>query len=134
MRNIFAFFIVATILFFVSCHKPSKLPSEVAIDLYTALTSGEVDVVKNNIYIADTIQRKAFDGYLDIVASSEQYRENIKDFVPSYTVASETVEGDNAEVILVGKGPLGQKLRITVRLLLVDGEWKVDGQHGVWHR
>lgn len=134
MRNIATILIVATIFALASCHRPSRQPSEVAIDLYTALTSGEVDVVKNNIYIADTIQRKAFEGYLDIVASSEQYRENVKDFVPSYSAASETVEGNNAEVILVGMGPLGQKLRITVSLLLVDGEWKVDGQHGIWHR
>ena len=74
-----------------------------------------------------------FNSTIDIAVKSEQYQRNTKDFTPSYEVAKEVVDGDNAEVILTGVGPLGYKVRITVKLLRIDGRWKVDGDHGVWH-
>ena len=134
MRKIISIAAGALLFTFISCNQPTKSPGEVAVELYSALTSGNVDAVRNNIHIADSIQRKAFFAYLDIAVASEQYQENVKDFNASYTVAEESVNGNNAEVTLVGMGPLNQKLRITVKLLKIDREWKVDGDHGIWHR
>ena len=110
-----------------------KAPGVVAVELFSAITSGNSEFVKENIHISDNIQREVFNSTIDIAVKSEQYKENTKNFTPQYKVAEEVIEGDNAEVILTGVGPLGQKLRITVKLLLVDGRWKVDGDHGVWH-
>ena len=135
MKKIISAVAAALLLIVVSCgSEPAKSPGEVAIELYTALTSGEADGVKNNIYIADSIQRNVFMSYIDIAFASEQYRDNVKDLEASYSAVDETVNGNNVEVTLVGVGPLNQKLRITVKLLKIDGEWKVDGDHGVWHR
>ena len=108
-------------------------PGEIAVKLFSAITSGDNEYVKDNIYISDTIQREVFNSAIDIAVKSEQYKQNTKDFVPNYKVEQETIDGDNAEVILTGIGPLKQKVRITVKLLRIDGRWKVDGDHGVWH-
>jgi hypothetical protein len=108
-------------------------PGEVAVKLFSAITLGDNEYVKDNIYISDTIQREVFNSAIDIAVKSKQYKRNTKDFTPSYEVAKEVVDGDNAEVILTGIGPLGNKVRITVKLLRIDGRWKVDGDHGVWH-
>lgn len=108
-------------------------PGEIAVKLFSAITSGDNEYVKDNIYISDTIQREVFNSAIDIAVKSEQYKQNTKDFVPDYKVEQETIDGDNAEVILTGIGPLKQKVRITVKLLRIDGRWKVDGDHGVWH-
>lgn len=125
---------IFVLLLFAACvTNETAAPGEVAVKLFSAITTGDNEYVKDNIYISDTIQREVFNSAIDIAVKSEQYRQNTKDFVPDYKVAQETINGDNAEVILTGIGPLGQKVRITVKLLLVDGRWKVDGDHGVWH-
>ncbi|MBR2638791.1 MAG: hypothetical protein IKD40_08130 [Bacteroidaceae bacterium] len=121
-------------LFLFSCTPtPEMTPGEVAVRLFTAITSGDSETVKSNIYISDSIQRYVFESTIDIAVASKQYKENTAGYVPSYKVEKEVVDDDRAEVILTGVGPLGQKLRITVKLLLMDGVWKVDGDHGVWH-
>lgn len=117
-----------------SCNRQQQetAPGEVAVRLFTAITSGEMQVVKENIYMSDSIQRSTFYDWIDAAKNSPQYKENTAGFKADYTVAEEHVDGDNAEVILSGTGPLGQKVRITVKLKKIDGEWKVDGDHGVW--
>ena len=132
MKKIFYLFVL---LLFAACGGvgEGKSPGRVAVELFSAITSGDNEFVKDNIYISDTIQREVFNSAIDIAVKSEQYKRNTKDFTPSYKVAKEVVDGDNAEVILTGVGPLGNKVRITVKLLRIDGRWKVDGDHGVWH-
>ena len=48
-------------------------------------------------------------------------------------IVSETIDGNDAEVVLTTKNISGQNVRITVKLLVDEGRWKVDGDHGVWH-
>lgn len=69
-----------------------------------------------------------------MAVSSPQYKQNIENFTPSYKVVEEKTDGDKADVVLTGKNPLGQNVRIMVKLLKIDGVWKVDGDHGVWHK
>lgn len=123
------------LLLFVSCGRVYDIngPGGVAVRLFSAITSGDSEFVKNNIYISDDILREVFYSAMDIAVKSEQYKQNTEGFTPSYKVARESIDGDNAEVILTGVGPLGQKVRITVKLLRMDGRWVVDGDHGVWH-
>lgn len=132
MKKVFYLFML---LLFAACGDAGegKSPGQVAVELFSAITSGDNEFVKDNIYISDTIRREVFNSTIDIAVKSEQYQRNTKDFTPSYEVAKEVVDGDNAEVILTGVGPLGYKVRITVKLLRIDGRWKVDGDHGVWH-
>ncbi|MBR3884680.1 MAG: hypothetical protein IKJ31_08005 [Bacteroidaceae bacterium] len=130
MKKLKLLFILALL---ISCKTtPDVPPCDVALKVFTALTSGEAQVIKDNIYIEDSIQRKSFEHYLDIAMSSQQYDENTATFEENYTVAKETIDGDRAEVILVGDNPLGQPVRLTVKLLIVDGVWKVNGDHAVY--
>ena len=108
-------------------------PGEVAVKLFSAITLGDNEYVKENIYISDEIQREVFNSTIDIAVKSEQYKQNTKNFTPDYNIDEEVVDGDSAQVVLKGVGPLGQKVRITVKLLRIDGRWFVDGDHGVWH-
>ncbi len=124
--------LILSVLFFSACNTPEKSPGEVAVELYTALTSGDAQAVKDNMFISDSIYRNSFFAYLDIAVASEQYKQNTANFKAAYVVSEEDVNGDEATVVLTGKGPLGQNVRITVKLLLIDGAWKVDGEHGVW--
>lgn len=132
----YIYLIVVLSVAIISCNSQSVSndPGNVAVALYTALTDGEsMQYVKDNIYFSDSARHKTFSNYLDIVAASPQYRKNIQKANVEYSVAEQEVNGDVANVVIVGTGPLGQRLRISVRLLCIDGEWKVDGNHGVWH-
>ena len=121
---------------FTGCQREAlgDSPSNVALAVFEAITSGDTATLRNKLYINDEIQRDVFNDYFKIAIASKQYMENTAQYRPSYTVVSETIEGETAEVILSTKNISGQKVRLTVRLLLDDeGYWKVDGDHGVWH-
>lgn len=128
---------VVVLLFFACGEKQTPTigasPGEVAITLFSAITSGNTQVVKDNIYISDDVQRDVFFDWIDMAAASPQYAESTKGYTPSYTADKTEIDGDNATVELVGKDPAGNLVRITVKLLKVDSRWKVDGDHGVWH-
>lgn len=133
MRNLKYLFVWAVVATMSSCGvAPDVPPGDVALKVFTAITSGEAQVIKDNIYISDTIQRKSFEYYLDIAMSSQQYNENTASFEEDYTVVSEIIDGERAEVVLTGTNPLGQPVRLTVKLLIIDGVWKVDGDHAVY--
>lgn len=117
-----------------SSDKASETPGDVAVALYSALTSGDAETVKRYLYISNKQQRSTFFKYLDVAVNSKQYKDNTQGYVAKYSVAEESVDGDTANVVLVGMGPLGQQLRITVKMLMVDGSWMVDGDHGVWQK
>lgn len=117
----------------ISCKEQEQAtPGLVALRVFTAITSGEMQVLKDNIHIKDSIKRSTFHDWIDIAKDSPQYKENTAGFKADYTIADEQINGDEAEVILTGTGPLGQKVRITVKLKKIDGAWKVDGDHGIW--
>lgn len=139
MKNIKNLFCLSVFLSFAvlggcSSNDADNAPGDVAVTLYTALTSGDADAVKKHLYISNKQQRETFFKYLDIAVASQQYKENTQGYVPQYSVDEVAVDGDKADVILVGKGPLGQSLRITAKMLKVDGVWMVDGDHGVWQK
>lgn len=108
-------------------------PSAVALKLYEGLTSGDVDAVCNNIYFADSLNYNVFVSYFNMAVSSDDYRKRTEGFKPEYTVTSEKIDGDEAYVGLEGIGPLGNNLKINVKLVAVGDRWKVDGDHGVFH-
>ena len=68
-----------------------------------------------------------------MAVASDDYKQRTEGFTPDYKVTSEKIDGDKALVVLEGRGPLGNMLKIDVKLLSVDGKWKVDGDHGVFH-
>lgn len=136
MKKFLSVFAVIVLFFFASCKETPTVgatPGEVAVSLFSAITTGKADVVKENIHITDTIQRDVFNDWIDMAVSSEQYKENTAVYNPTYNIAEESIDGDNAKVVLTCKEPSGQQVRITVKLLKIDGRWKVDGDHGVWH-
>lgn len=130
------FLMLAASLFMVACNSNfvgEKTPSEVALTVFNGLTTGDTAAIKRNIYITDDIQRSVFNDYFRIAATSNQYMETTAGYRPVYKIVSETVDGKNAEVVLTTKNISGQNVRITVKLLVDEGQWKVDGDHGVWH-
>ena len=141
MRSIKSFLFVAMFaLSLLSCgnggssaNGNSKSPSAVALTLYKGLTSGDVKGVTENIYFAKKSDYKVFCDYFNMAVASSDYKQRTEGFTPDYKVTAEKVDGDKAFVVLEGRGPLGNMLKIDVKLLSVDGKWKVDGDHGVFH-
>lgn len=108
-------------------------PSQIAVTVFNALTSGNMAPVKNGIYFDDPRNGEVFFQYLDMAANSSQYAESIKGYNADYVAENETIDGDTAHVELVGFDSLGNKVRFIVRLQKVDGVWKVHGEHSVFH-
>ena len=113
--------------------KADASPSDIALTLYNGLTSGDVKAVTENIYFKEQLDYNVFRDYFQMAVSNADYKERTKNFKPDYKVTSEQIDGTEATVNLEGIGPLGNMLKITVKLLLVDGRWKVDGNHGVFY-
>ncbi|MBE6267950.1 MAG: DUF4878 domain-containing protein [Bacteroidales bacterium] len=126
---------VSTVMFFVACSgkKYDNTPSDVALTLYTGLTSGDVAAVTENIYFQDSLDYNVFSDYFKMAVASEDYKARTSGFKADYKVVSEKIDGGEATVALEGVGPLGNMLKINVKLLLIDNKWKVDGNHGVFH-
>lgn len=141
MRSIKSFLYVAMFaLSLLSCgngnnsaNGDSESPSAVALTLYKGLTSGDVKGVTENIYFAQKSDYKVFCDYFNMAVASDDYKQRTEGFTPDYKVTTEKVDGDKAFVVLEGRGPLGNMLKIDVKLVSVDGQWKVDGDHGVFH-
>lgn len=113
--------------------KTDASPSDIALTLYNGLTSGDVKAVTENIYFKEQLDYNVFRDYFQMAVSNADYKERTKNFTPNYKVTSEQIDGNEATVMLEGIGPLGNMLKITVKLLLIDGRWKVDGNHGVFY-
>lgn len=132
----YIFFIATSALFLMSCGNTSSsdgTPSVVALKLYKGLTSGDVKTVTENIHFVDSLDFRVFRDYFEMAVASNDYKQRTKEFKPDYKVTSEKIKGDNAFVVLEGKGPLGNMLKIDVKLISVNGVWKVDGNHGVFY-
>ena len=131
----YIFFAAFAALSLFSCGNVNNVeaPSAVALKVYEGLTSGNVKDVTDNIYFVDTLDHTIFREYLEVAVASADYKKRTQGFKSDYKVVSEQVSGTKASVVLEGIGPLGNKLKIDVKLLSVDGRWKVDGNHGVFH-
>jgi hypothetical protein len=126
------FFAVSISCLLLSCAKKAA-PGEVAVSLFNALTSGEAQIVRDNIYFADNVERSAFYAYLDMAYDSKDFAERTKGYKADYKVVSEKIDGDSAFVVLLGKTALAQDTRFNVLMVKIDGEWKVDGRFSVLH-
>ena len=132
---IFPLLVASMVMFMCACgnKKYDNSPSDVAVTLYNGLTSGDYEAVTENIYFQDSLDFNVFRNYFRMAVESDDYKARTEGFKPNYTVKSESIDGDVATVNLEGIGPLGNLLKINVRLVLVDNKWKVDGNHGVFH-
>ena len=111
-----------------------ETPSQVAVALFNSITDGDVKTVMNNIHFSKVPEREAFEGYLEMAVSSEDFAERTKGYVADYRSVFEEINGDTAFVELVGTTVLGEMTRFKVMLVMVDGWWKVDGPYSVLHR
>ena len=140
MRRYTKFFaLVALSLAVVACGGDEVLvdktnPGDVAAQLFNSITSGNVEFVKENIHFDTKVDKQVFDKYLDMAVASEDYKERTANYKADYVVVSETVDADTAHVDLKGMSALGKMTTFNVRLLKVDGKWKVDGSQAVLHR
>lgn len=132
---IFPLLVASMVMFLCACgnKKYENSPSDVAVTLYNGLTSGDYEAVTENIYFQDSLDFNVFRNYFRMAVESDDYKSRTEGFKPDYAVKSESIDGDVATVNLEGIGPLGNLLKINVRLVLVDNKWKVDGNHGVFH-
>ena len=103
--------------------RSAEAPSVVALKLYKGLTTGDVKVVNDNIFFQNKIDSTVFRDYFAMAVASKDYQKRTAGFNADYKVV----------VGLEGMGPLGNYLKINVKLKLIDGFWKVDGNHGVYH-
>jgi hypothetical protein len=140
MRRYTKFFaLVALLLAVVACGEDEVRvdktnPGDVAAQLFNSITSGNVEFVKENIHFDTKVDKQVFDKYLDMAVASEDYKERTANYKADYVVVSETVDADTAHVDLKGMSALGKMTTFNVRLLKVDGKWKVDGSQAVLHR
>ena len=132
MKNIKNIFVAVLAVFVFAACRPSS-PADVAVRLHNALTSGDMSYVKEYIYFPNPVDHEVFCKYLDMAAASAQYKERTAGYEADYKALSTDINGDEAFVKLQGVSALNEKMLITVRLVLVDGVWKVDGNHGVLH-
>ena len=109
-------------------------PGDVAAQLFNSITSGDVKFVKDNIHFYSENEKEVFDRYLDMAVASEDYKERTAGYVADYAIVSETIDADTAYVDLKGMSALGKMTTFNVRLIKVDGKWKVDGSQAVLHR
>lgn len=109
-------------------------PGEVAVQLFNAITSGDVQVVKDNIHFDSQIEKEVFDEYLDMAVASQDYKERTAGYTANYEIVSDTITADTAFVKLKGMTALGKMTTFNVRLVRIDGDWKVDGSQAVLHR
>ncbi len=123
--------IAAALLMLAACG--TTPPDEVAVKLHNAITSGDMSYVKENIYFPDTIDYAVFCDYLDMAAASPQYKRMTAGYTADYRAESTDINGDEAFVTLRGKSALKEDMVISVRLVRIEGRWKVDGNHGVLH-
>ena len=123
------------VLLFAACGKSATLtPDEVAVKLYNGLTSGDIDFVKKHICFSVASDYAVFCDYLDMVVESDDFRERTDGYKADYYAVDTKIFGNEAYVELCGLTPLNGTAKMTVHLLFVDGKWKVDGDHGVFHK
>ena len=133
LKNISLFVLAA--LLFTACGKSAALaPDDVAVNLYNGLTSGDVDFVKKHIYFSAASDYTTFCDYLDMAVESNDFRERTASYKADYYAVDTKIFGNEAYVELCGLTPLNGTAKMTVHLLFVDGKWKVDGDHGVFHK
>ena len=123
------FTLLLSLFAFVGCKE--KTPGEVAVMLFNSITVGDADVVKQNIHFKEIDEYEVFCEYLDMVVASDNFKNRTKGYTADYVAVSEVVDGDTAYVELLGYTVLKQKTRFNVRLLKIDGDWKVDGDQAV---
>ena len=140
MRRYTKFFALVALLLAVVAYGGDEVrvdktnPGDVAAQLFNSITSGNVEFVKENIHFDTKVDKQVFDKYLDMAVASEDYKERTAGYVADYAIVSETIDADTAHVDLKGMSALGKMTTFNVRLLKVDGKWKVDGSQAVLHR
>lgn len=112
----------------------NRAPGEVAVVLFNAITEGDADVVKKNIHFAYEGDYDVFSEYLDMAIKSEDFAQRTEGYKADYKVLSEVVTGDSAYVVLQGRTVLEQVSCFKVRMVRIDGKWKVDGDYSVFTR
>lgn len=124
-------FLLFALILFASCN-PAP-PETVAVNLFNALTSGDMSYVKENLYFEKNMDYNVVCEYLDIVVKSKDYKERTADYSADYEVDRVVYEGDVAWVELQGMSPMGKRVATVARMVMVDGKWKVDGDYTVLH-
>lgn len=112
----------------------TRKPGDVAVQLFNSITSGDVQFVKENIHFDSEVEKSVFDDYLDMAVASDDYKERTAGYTADYVVVSDTITADTAFVKLKGMTALGKMTTFNVRLVRIDGDWKVDGSQAVLHR
>ncbi len=110
-------------------------PETVAVNMFNALSSGNLSYVRENIYFSNSSDYYAMCDFLELAETSLEYKAGvaaaIAAFSADYKVVRSTRAGDEALVELSGSGTIGKDVRFIVRLLFIDGRWVVDGEQSV---
>ena len=112
----------------------TRKPGDVAAQLFNSITSGDVQFVKENIHFDSDVEKSVFDDYLDMAVASDDYKERTAGYTADYIIVSEEIDVDTAYVDLKGMTALGKMATFNVRLVRIEGMWKVDGSQAVLHR
>lgn len=119
-------------LILLAACKPTP-PETVAVNLFNALTSGDMSYVKENLYFEKNMDYNVVCDYLDLAVKSNDYKERTTGYNADYKVDRVVYEDDIAWVELQGMSPMGKRVTTVARMVMVDGKWKVDGDYTVLH-
>ena len=143
-RRIFA--ILPLLLLLVSCGKDAAIPpvvpgpafpyapDELALYYLQSLEHGEVEGLDNAMHFPSEYDRERYKGYFDRVKSLKG--KGLRRELPSagFQVSETAVNGETAIVKLNGKNAFDRNTTVEVRLLNVNGKWKIDASYPLTHQ
>lgn len=133
MKNVLKIFLLCiSSALFAACSQPVA-PDVVAVRLFNAVTSGDMDYVKENIYLSHREDINVVNEFLTMMASSPEFKKRTEGYTADYRATAVNYAGDEAWVELKGKGVSGEMITTITRMVFVDGRWLVDGDYSILH-
>ncbi len=125
------FFASVLLVIIFGCTRTTP-PDVVAVNLFNAITSGNVEYVKENIWFSQESDYKAVNDFLDIVVASSDYKQRTEGYTADYRAVRVNYEGDEAWVELQGRNVIGERIITLVHLLYINERWMVNGEQSVF--
>ena len=109
-------------------------PDELALYYLQSVEQGEVEGLDRAMYFSSEYDRKRYQGYFDRVKSLKE--KGLRRELPSagFQVSETAVNGDTAVVRLNGRNAFDKNTTVEVRLLSVNGKWKIDASYPLAQR
>jgi hypothetical protein len=134
LRALMIFLVLPAVVACNDVEELSRTPGEVAVLFFNSITACDVEGVRDNVIFDNEDEARIFDGFLEKFFVPDAAKPNPRGNDAGYTVILEKVDNDTAYVELQAMSAVDKQVKMTVRMLKDDGDWKVDGSQAVLHR